>query len=95
MICRLVNNVPFLTKTALDIASSKWFMVFKDDVESVKSMFLMCLQGNSFPFEMIQKIELIDLFIWKEIGLDLLSCEDLNRCSSSPSCYLALHVFCQ
>ena len=66
-------------QTFNDVASSNWFDLFKDDVDTVLFLFTLSWKGRQFPFEVIQKLDAINIFVLKDIGLKLLSSEDLTR----------------
>lgn len=66
-------------QTFNDVTGSRWFTLFADDIETVKVWYPSLLQGAIFPFEAIQKINQINLLVLREIGLHLLSVEDLSR----------------
>ena len=61
------------------MASSNWFDMYKDDVDTVSLLFTLTWQGHQFPFEVIQKLDAINIFVLKDVGLKILSSEDLSR----------------
>ena len=57
----------------------QYFSLFSDDAETLAYFVGIYLDGKILPFDLIRKMELIDLIVVTEIGLKLLSLENLSR----------------
>ena len=57
----------------------QYFSLFSDDAETLAFFIEIYLDGKVLPYDLIRKMELIDLMVLTEIGLQLLSLDNLSR----------------
>lgn len=77
------------------VSYSQYYKLFRGDVDTLKYWFSIQSQGSILPFELIKKLELVDMITLTEIGLQLLSFENLSRLSQTAARYLFENIAVQ